>query len=432
MTALPRSLTVLMGGVTVGQVLRDGARLSFEYDDQWRRRGAFPLSLSMPLPVRRHSHATISNWMWNLLPDNQVTLREIGARHDVSANNPFALLSRIGLDCQGAVQFVAPDEPPLQPGVIEWLTISDVAARLASLRAGSPQGREVTEGQFSLSGAQPKTALCLLDGRWGVPSGRLATTHILKPPSRNLSGQAQNEHFCLNLARRAGLPAAASFVQAFDDEVAIVVERYDRIVSGPQTVMRVHQEDLCQALGLHPELKYESDGGPGIAAIMKLLEQSSAPEDDRRSFIRAIAFNFLILGTDAHAKNYSLLLGTGQVRLAPLYDVASFLPYLAGDGQPLDRLRMPMRFGDRRHYAQLEPRHVERLSQALRFPIAEALDIFRDLATHLPGWAETLRDEFRGGPADHPVLDDLLRALDGWCRNVTRRWWTDQKELFDS
>jgi serine/threonine-protein kinase HipA len=161
-----------------------------------------------------------------------------------------------------------------------------------------------------------------------VPSGRVPTTHILKPPTGEWDGHAENEHFSLHLARAAGLIVPNSTVQHFGDEIAIVVERYDRVRSGGRW-SRIHQEDMCQALGLHPTSKYESDGGLGVRTIAELLrQQSSNPEEDVQSFVDAIAFNRLIAGTDAHAKSYALLLsGSGAVRLAPLYDLASILPY---------------------------------------------------------------------------------------------------------
>jgi serine/threonine-protein kinase HipA len=141
-------------------------------------------------------------------------------------------------------------------------------------------------------------------------------------------GHAENEHFSLRLARSAGLIVPNSTVQHFGDEIAIVVERYDRVRSGGRW-SRIQQEDMCQAASLHPANKYEREGGPGVRMIAELLrEQSSHPEEDVQSLVDAIAFNWLIAGTEAHAKNYALLLGgNGAVRLAPLYGLASILPY---------------------------------------------------------------------------------------------------------
>jgi serine/threonine-protein kinase HipA len=174
-------------------------------------------------------------------------------------------------------------------------------------------------GRFSLAGAQPKTALFFERTRWGVPSGRTPTTHILKPPTGDRGGHAENEAFSLQLARASGLIVPNSRVLYFKDEIAIVVERYDRMRNG-RGWSRIHQEDMCQALGLHPTRKYENDGGPGVRRIVELLRnQSSSPDEDVQSFVDDIAFNWLIAGTDAHAKYYSLLLGKGAgVRLATI------------------------------------------------------------------------------------------------------------------
>lgn len=240
-------------------------------------------------------------------------------------------------------------------------------------RMSQPGGLAGDAGQLSLAGAQPKTAL-LFDGqRWGVPSGRTATSHILKPALPNLEGHVENEHVCLNLARAFGMPAARSEARMFGDQQAIVVERYDRVdirtmadaqmfTSFAETVpvYRVHQEDLCQALSLHPSRKYQSDGGPGPAEVVGLLRSVvsagqprskeaaasravSAIVEDVTTFRDALIFNWLIGGTDAHAKNYSLLLGgRGLVRLAPLYDIATALVYPHLD--PM-KARMAMRIG---------------------------------------------------------------------------------------
>ncbi len=201
--------------------------------------------------------------------------------------------------------------------------------RLRALRQDQSAWRIPRDtGQFSLAGAQPKTALLLENGRWGVPSGRMPTTHILKPPTGEFEGHAENEHFCLELARSLQLPVANSEIRRFEDEIAIVIERYDR-TRAKGRIVRIHQEDICQAMGLPPTRKYQSDGGPGVREIAELLTTySTAPTEDTKTFVGAIAFNWIVAGTDAHAKNYALLLGSeSRIRLAPLYDLASALPY---------------------------------------------------------------------------------------------------------
>jgi serine/threonine-protein kinase HipA len=211
-------------------------------------------------------------------------------------------------------------------------------------------GRTFT-GQFSLAGAQAKTALLLKDGRWGQPSGPIATSHILKPAVAGHDDHDLNEHLCLDAARRAGLLVARTRVAQFGDESAIVVDRYDRRVVG-DTVIRIHQEDFCQALSVLPSKKYQNEGGPGPKDIVNLIRQSMAPRTIEESILRfldALAWNWIIGGTDAHAKNYSLLLAGDEVRLAPLYDIASALPY----GVHEKKLRFAMKIGgDYRVYLQ--------------------------------------------------------------------------------
>jgi serine/threonine-protein kinase HipA len=344
------SLVVLLGETTAGVLTRlRGGQLRFEYDDHYRARSSpTPLSVSMPTQVQSHSDHVITPWLWNLLPDNDAVLARWARQFQVSASSPFSLLATpIGLDCAGAVRFVPPDlveQAISRPGEVTWLTDDEVAERLRELKADSTAwlGRSFT-GQFSLAGAQAKTALLYRDGRWGIPHGAAATTHILKPAAAGLDDHDLNEHLCLDAARRAGLIAVRTHVARFGDQSAIVVERYDRREVGGQ-VIRVHQEDLCQALGVHPSKKYQNEGGPRPAQIVELLRLVMSPMNADRAvarFVDAMAWNWLIGGTDAHAKNYSLLLADGQVRLAPLYDVASALPY----GTHEQALRFAMKIG---------------------------------------------------------------------------------------
>jgi len=324
-------------------------RLRFEYDDSYRRRpGATPLSLSMPTQVPSHTDRVVRPWLWNLLPDNGAVLSRWARQFHISASSPFAFLAtRVGEDCAGAVRFAPSGELDRildRPGSVTWLKDADVAQRLRELREDSTSwlGNAFT-GQFSLAGAQAKTALLFRDHRWGVPVGSVPTTHILKPAVSGFDDHDLNEHLCLDAARRAGLIAARTAVARFGKESAVVVDRYDRVFHGDE-VVRVHQEDLCQALGLPPSAKYQNEGGPTPAAIASLLRSampSQAADDAVRRFADALIWNWLIAGTDAHAKNYSLLLSGGQVRLAPLYDVASALPY----GVHERKLRLAMKIG---------------------------------------------------------------------------------------
>ena len=315
-------LIALLDGQDIGRVHRDPrGRLSFVYDEAWRAdAAAYPLSLSMPLGARTHGHAAIEAFLWGLLPDNEQVLGRWATKFQVSARNVFALISHVGEDCAGAVQFVAPERlDAFREGRgddVAWLTEPDIAGRLAALRGDHAAWRLPRDtGQFSLAGAQPKTALLLQDGRWGVPSGRIPTTHILKPPTGEFAGHAENEHICLALARSLGLPVAASRVMDFAGEIAIAIERYDRLSRG-NDITRVHQEDVCQALGVMPTKKYQNEGGPSALTIVELLRGASTSQaEDVQTFIRALGLNWLIAGTDAHAKNFSLLLAGGRVRL---------------------------------------------------------------------------------------------------------------------
>lgn len=345
------SLQVILEGRIAGAVHRlRGGRLRFDYDPDYREGVApTPLSLSMPIEVASHPDQVVTPWLWNLLPDNDAVLRRWAREFHVSPASPFSLLSTpIGEDCAGAVAFATPDRARHlldRPGDVTWLSEADVAARLRELRKDATAwlGRTFT-GQFSLAGAQAKTALLLRDGRWGAPSGATPTTHILKPAVVGLDDHDLNEHLCLDAARRVGLLAAHSTIESFEDETAVVVSRYDRPSTPDGEVGRVHQEDLCQALGLPPERKYQNEGGPDPGRITRLLRDAMPPEVAEAAvwrFADALIFNWLIAGTDAHAKNYSLLLSGDQARLAPLYDMASALPY----GTHERKLRLAMKVG---------------------------------------------------------------------------------------
>lgn len=422
-------LIAILDGRETGRIVRDKrARLTFTYNEEWRTtENAYPLSISMPLALAQHGHAKIDPFLWGLLPDNQMVLDQWAKKFHVSARNAFSLVSAVGEDCAGAVQFVRPERLEVITGAappeIEWLDEADIAKRLRALREDHSAWRIPRDtGQFSLAGAQPKTALLLENGRWGVPSGRVPTTHILKPPSGQFAGHAENEHFCLELARAVGLPVVDSRIMHFRDEVAIVVERYDRIRTAT-SLRRVHQEDICQALSIQPTHKYQNEGGPGIRDIVELLRaNSSNAAEDVRTFLDSVAFNWIIIGTDAHAKNYALLIGAeGRVRLAPLYDLASVFPYSQID---LQRVKLSMKLGGEYRFRNIQVRHWRRQAEELKVDADELVGRVDDMARRIADAIPEIDQRMTEEGLTHPLVHRLARRLvtrAAACRKVLRK-----------
>jgi serine/threonine-protein kinase HipA len=395
-------LCVLIDGRLAGRITRKQGRLRFVYDDAYRaRQTPTPLSVSMPVESAEYPDPTVAPWIKGLLPDNESVLAR-WARHFQVGTSAFALLGTpIGEDCAGGVQFVTENrlEAVLaRDGAVEWLDEAGVAQRLRDLnRDGTTWLGSDFTGRFSLAGQQAKTALLYQAGRWGVTSGAAATSHILKPAIAGLDDHDLNEHLCLSAARRAGLLAANTSIATFEDQSVIVAERYDRVPTPDGWMRRIHQEDLCQALGFAPDLKYQNEGGPTPAGIVGLLRRALPGAEADVSVLRfldALTFNWLIAGTDAHSKNYSLLLAGSQVRLAPLYDIASALPY---SDVPVQKLRLAMKFGG--SYL-MTPRYPEMWSK-----VGKELGLSPDVvAEHARTLMDRLPDAFADAARDPAVI----------------------------
>lgn len=418
MSARPKTLNVLVTDKLAGTLTElPTGKYRFEYADEWQAsRGAIPLSYSMPLPQKRHGTRVVSNFLWGMLPDNQTVLDEWGRQYKVSPANPFALLTNIGEDCPGAVQIVPPDQELAGRGNVRWLTAADLDKRIRLLRSDPGAARLLGDkGRFSLAGAQSKTALYRgPNGKWAIPQGRTPTTHIFKPEPGAYKGVAANEHFCLSLARAVGLPAALSEVAELGGGPVIIVERFDRKRSNNMFVRR-HQEDMCQALGVNPRQKYQAEGGPGAPEIMDLLQNSANPNVDRDRFMRALALNFIIVGTDAHARNYSIAYAPGGAfRLAPLYDVISFLPYTSNENDA----ELAMTIGGEKAVARIAPRHWTALAGLCRFPKERALAHVSDLIARLPEAARTVSNECHAAGLTHPILATLVKKITARCAKL--------------
>jgi serine/threonine-protein kinase HipA len=422
---MTKELVALLDGKEVGRLHNDArGRLTLVYDSDWREaRDAYPVSLSMPLAAEEHGPSAVQSFLWGLLPDNERVLDRWAKKFQVSARNVFALISHVGEDCAGAIQFVTPDRlEVLRSGAadkVEWLDEAAIAKRLQALREDHAAWRLPRDtGQFSLAGAQPKTALLLQKNRWGIPSGRIPTTHILKPPTGHFDGHAENEHICLRLARRLGLPVAETKVMRFEKEIAIVIERYDRQFSANQ-IVRVHQEDICQARGILPTKKYQNEGGPAPADIVELLRTYSTDSgDDLDTFVNALGFNWLIAGTDAHAKNYSLLLASGPtVRLAPLYDIASILPY---DDVDFQKMKLAMKIGGEYKLSLIGVREWQKFARETRFNADKVIAGLTSLAELLPDNATDVCSAAQVEGLDNTIIKRLAAQLIARAKDCQR------------
>jgi len=357
-------LVVALNGRVVGLLDRapNGA-ISFAYDKEWLAdaRRAIPVSLSLPLREERYTGAEVSAFFDNLLPDNDQIRRKVAAKVGAEGTDAFSLLNQIGRDCVGALQFVPEGDeitPPTRP---EYLQLSDadvaeIIRNLATAPLGvRPSGER--ELRISIAGAQEKTALLWNDG-WCLPKGTTPTTHILKPGlgklpnGLDMTQSAENEHFCLTLCRELGLEVAQSQIVDVDGIRILAVERFDRLRASDGRLLRIPQEDFCQALSVPPTRKYNNDGGPGIRECLGLLAGSDYAEEDRLAFLKAQIVFWLIGATDGHAKNFSLFLTPGgRYRMTPLYDIMSLQPNYAAKQLRRKEFRLSMAVGDNRYYA---------------------------------------------------------------------------------
>lgn len=384
-----RALRIYLDGTPVGTVAQSSqGALSFSYDSEYlRQTDPTPLSLSLPLLINRHRDKAIRSYLEGLLPDSEGARQRWGREYNVSPNNPFSLLAHVGRDAAGAVQILPSDIDPAdaraRTGDIEWLTATDFADLVHDLAAHQSDwdpGR--FGGRWSLAGAQPKAALFrdTESGRFGIPRDSTPTTVIVKPAIIGYAQHHINEALCQRAAREVGLLAASSEVVEVGDAQVLLSTRYDRIQDG-STWHRVHQEDMCQALSVHPSLKYQSDGGPGIADIADLLNR--LPIEDRdvnaERFFKAVAYNVLIGGTDAHAKNYSLVLIGSRAQVSPLYDAASAAPY-----DQRERLVSSMKIGD--HWKMLDVTNTDwrKVGRHLGVPGDQAVAWVDELRHQLP------------------------------------------------
>lgn len=354
-------LNVFLNSRYVGQLnLESTGAIDFRYDHSWLAwEHTMPISLSLPLREDRYIGARVLAVLDNLLPDNTNIRRKVAERVGAAGTDPFSLLSALGRDCVGALQFLPDDQEPGPAANIKGHAISDseIADLLKNL-ARNPLG--IADGddfRISIAGAQEKTALLRHKGRWLKPTGTTPTTHIFKPQighlesGIDLSNSVENEYFCLTLTKALQLPSAKVQMATFVGKRVLIVERFDRLFTKDERLLRVPQEDCCQALSVPWTIKYEKEGGPGIVQILQLLRGSDDASADQRHFLKAIVVFWLLGATDGHAKNFSVFLQSGGgYHMTPLYDIVSAQPSVDAQQIRRNQMKLAMAVGDKRHY----------------------------------------------------------------------------------
>ena len=411
-------LRVLLNGRDVGLLSRvSSGATHFQYAREWLEwDNAIPVSLSLPLREDRYIGAPVIAVFENLLPDNKIMRERVAARVRATGSDAFSLLSKIGHDCVGALQFIADDADMGKPGGLDGRPISDeqIAAKLKDLRA-TPLGLDDNEDfRISIAGAQEKTALLYNDGEWFTPTGTTATTHILKPQigqiqdGIDLSNSVENEYLCLKLCAAFGLAVANAEIVDFAGTKALSIERFDRIRTRDGRLLRLPQEDMCQALSVLPEFKYQADGGPDNQAIMGLLKGSDRPNEDQATYLKAQIVFWLLGATDGHAKNFSVFLTSGQrFRMTPLYDVLTVQPSVDAGQVNEKKFRLAMSAGDSNHYriGDITPRHFLQTAARCNFDSAVTT---KELETLLSTGMTSALACYEALPAEFP--NDLLES----------------------
>ncbi len=375
--AANKDLYVSLAGECLGSLSQDkGGKIIFQYADDARR------ALSLSLPLEKHSFTSrqCEGYFNGLLPESDTVRAALAKRYGISARNDFSLLAAIGYDCPGAVSFSESEEDSGELEIpLEGEALSEEALEKHLLELPrKPLATGTANMRLSLAGAQDKTALIMLNGALALPSARTPSTHIIKPAIEHIAHSVENEYICMRVARELGLPVPEVSMHYANETPYYCIERYDREIVGGN-VIRIHQEDLCQALNIKSSLKYENEGGPGLAQSFQLLEHCQRPIIAKRDMLERVIYNYLIGNDDAHGKNYSLLhLDGGSITFAPGYDILCTQVYAS-----MDR-RMAMRMGKEYYPREVTRRAIEKMAKDCKLHLKQIEDIASKQIKQLP------------------------------------------------
>lgn len=439
----PHPLVVWINGQAVGEwTIREGEH-RFQYAEEWTASPASRrLSLSLPMTPGNAPQRgpVVQNYFDNLLPDSDAIRARLQGKFSAPSTDAFDLLTAIGRECVGAVQLLLPGVQPSGFDRIEAEPLDEAGVERAinaSLSTGRVLGqRDEEDFRISIAGAQEKTALLRQDGRWFRPLNATPTTHIFKLPlglvgnmQADMQESVENEWLCSRIMSAFGLPTAHCDIATFGERKVLVVQRFDRAlqhaVSETDWIARLPQEDFCQALGVPGSQKYETDGGPGMRDILRVLDASSNAAADKLAFVKAQMVFWLLAATDGHAKNFSIFLERGGgYRLTPFYDVLSAWPVIGTGANQLSfqkaKLAMALR-SKSAHWGlqELRARHWDGVAKLAGLGDARAL--CDELLAQLPGVIDSVQTQLPVGFPEH-----VARAIFEGLRDTAKRLNEDE------
>jgi serine/threonine-protein kinase HipA len=333
-------------------------KLCFTYLSTWLENpNTVALSFSLPLRREPFSEKECRSFFAGILPEDS-TRKTIARNLGINAKNDFAMLEKIGGECAGAITFLSKNTTlKSQDHSYRPISNSELAKILQDLPYHPLMAGE-KEIRLSLAGVQDKIAVYFKNGEMALSLNSAPSTHIIKPTNPRFEGIVSNEELCLKLANEVGISSAMASINSASGLEYLLVERYDRTFDDKGKILRLHQEDFCQALGVSPDIKYQAEGGPSLTQCFELIRRTSTtPALDLMMLLDAVFYNFIIGNHDAHGKNFSLLYIENGIKLAPLYDLVCTTIY-----PELDK-KMAMKIGGEYQSGKIQIRHFEKLAE---------------------------------------------------------------------
>lgn len=394
-------LEVYLNNLEIGTLsYKSKKELSFAYSQNWLdKKTGFPISRSLPLREDSYEGAEVYAYFDNLLPDGISIRQRVAARMHAKSDQVFDLLAVVGRDCVGALQFIRPGDKKSksEKPIGTLITNAEIAEKLKNLRTIPLAASDEEDFRLSIAGAQEKTAFLKMNKEWYIPHDTTPTTHIFKPeigeirPGLSFADSVENEWLCAEIVRAFGIPMAECEISHFDDVKVLVVERFDRAWLDNRLI-RIPQEDMCQALSIPNFEKYESDGGPSIKQIMDLLNESKNRDKDRNNFMKVQIVFLLLAAIDGHAKNFSITWRPNGFEMTPLYDVLSAYPLIKKGAFRYEKLKMAMAYGDSKYYRlkDITRRHLLQTAKICKFETSAMEKIIDETIEQIPDVISTV------------------------------------------